>query len=247
MNLTLTQPQSIARFAAILPRGIDAGRFARMCALAVHQSPALSKCQPASLLQAFLACAALGLEPNTPAGHAYVLPYGDKATLVVGYRGFVALIHRYDPEAVVHAAVVHDGDDFQFEFGSSAHLRHCPALTPGRQPLAAYAYVKRGNSFDFTVLPWSEILKIRDNSQGYKLALRKGTPNPWIDHLEAMAAKTAIRHLAKTANVGAQVATAAAIDARQEATPGEFDAVVIDEPQASTVTDSSPAEATPSN
>lgn len=240
--LTLTQPHSISRFAALLPPGIDAGRFARLCALAVHQSPALANCTYSSLLQAFLACAALGLEPNTPAGHAYVVPFDDKATLIIGYRGFVSLIHRHAPEAIVHAAVVHEGDDFAFEFGSNAYLRHCPALTPGRQPLAAYAYIKRDSAFDFAVLPWADIIRIRDNSMGFKLARRRGTPNPWNDHLEAMAAKTAIRHLAKTANVGAQVAAAAAIDARQEAYPGEFDALPVAEEKQATTQPSAEAE-----
>lgn len=243
-SLSLTKPDAVSRFAALLPRGMDAERFSRLCAMAVHQSPALAKCTPSSLLQAFLACASFGLEPNTPAGHAYVLPYGDRASLVIGYRGFIALIHRRDPDAVVHAAVVHEGDMFSFEYGASAYLRHCPLLDGGggRKPLAAYAYIRRAASFSFTVMPWSDVLRIRDNSQGYKLALRKGLPTPWTDHIDAMAAKTAIRQLCKTANVGTTVLAAATLDARQEVHPGEFESIPEDAPAVDAPVEQPPVE-----
>ena len=214
----LVKPEYVARFAGLLPRHIDAHRFARVCAMAVFNSAGLQKCHPQSLLQAFLTCASLGLEPNTPAGYAYVLPYGAQATLVIGYRGYVAMIHRSDPTAIIHADVVREGDEFTYAYGTDAHIRHVPALSPGRDPIAAYAYIRRAGEVDFGVMAWHEVLAIRDNSAAFK---RSG-PTPWKDHLYEMAKKTAIRRLVKTANVSALVQSAAAIDASQEADPGVF-------------------------
>ena len=58
-----------------LPSAITPERFTRMATTAVTMNPDLGACTPSSFIGAMLQAAALGLEPNTPLGQAYLIPY----------------------------------------------------------------------------------------------------------------------------------------------------------------------------
>ena len=67
--------------AKALPSAITPERFTRMVLSAISVNPSLSKCTPKSFLGAMMCAAQLGLEPNTPLGQAYLLPYSNHGTL----------------------------------------------------------------------------------------------------------------------------------------------------------------------
>lgn len=58
-----------------LPTVITSERFTRMALSAINNTPALSQCTPMSFIAALMNAAQLGLEPNTPLGQAYLIPY----------------------------------------------------------------------------------------------------------------------------------------------------------------------------
>ena len=176
-------------------------RMMRLMANAIRTTPKLGQCDPLTLLGSMMTCASLGLEPNTVLGHAYLIPFENRAKtqtevqLVLGYKGMIDLARRSGHVVNIHADVVYQADEFSFEYGSNQHLKHIPA---GERsvPTHAYCHAKLSDGEAFIVLPYAEIIKVRDASQAYKTAQKYGKKDsPWIAHEHQMARKTAVRAL----------------------------------------------------
>ena len=115
-----------------LPSVITPERFTRMVLSAISTNPKLGSCTPTSFLGAMMSAAQLGLEPNTPLGQAYILPYQNKGTLEaqfqLGYKGLIDLAYRSGEVELVQAHIVYENDTFECEFGLNAKLKH--SLSP---------------------------------------------------------------------------------------------------------------------
>ena len=64
---------------------------------------------PASLMSAIVKASQLGLEVGSAMGHAYLVPYKTEATLIIGYRGMLALARRSGEIQSITARVVSAG------------------------------------------------------------------------------------------------------------------------------------------
>lgn len=254
INDILQSPKTIARFQAIVPRHLSAERMLRVMALAVHKTPELAKANPVTLLGAMMVLASLGIEPNTPLGHAYLIPFGKRqknkqtqqwettsveVNVILGYRGLVDLARRSGSLVSIHADVVYEGDDFSFEYGSNQHLKHVPyGVRKGRKPLWAYAYVKLKDGEAFEVLPYAQALAIRDGSEGYRAALkakedagngqqyrmRAYETAPWVKYEHEMVAKTMVRRVSKMLPMSIEFANAARLDEMSESNTIDYNA-----------------------
>jgi recombination protein RecT len=187
----------------VLPKGLDVPRFARVAMSALRNSPKLMQCSPQSFLSALLQSATLGLEPNTPMGHSYLIPYGKECTLVVGYQGYIDLAYRSGVVTSIHANVVREGDEFEWSEGSEPYIRHKPLAIPqsyqqsqqtylsGRDTTHVYAIARllAGGHVQVVMLK-AEIDAIRSRS-------RAAHDGPWVTDPVAMQKKTAIRQLRK--------------------------------------------------
>ena len=170
-----------------LPQHLTVERMTKVMLLALDRTPALLQCSQASLIQALMQCAELGLEPGGVRGHAYLIPYGKEVKLIVGYKGMVHLAKRSGELLDVEARVVHEGDKFDFEFGSSASLVHKPALQMPGKPIAVYCIAKmRNGQVHVEVMSWAEIMAVKARSA----SARSG---PWVTDEEQMARKTCIK------------------------------------------------------
>lgn len=65
-----------------LPKVITPERFTRMALSALNTTPKLQECSQMSFLGALMNAAQLGLEPNTPLGQAYLIPYKNHGKLL---------------------------------------------------------------------------------------------------------------------------------------------------------------------
>lgn len=199
----LVNDQAKQQLASVAAQHMRPERMMRLMANAIRTTPQLAECEPLSLLGSLMTCASLGLEPNTPLGHAYLIPFKNKRKgiteiqLIIGYKGMIDLARRSGHIVNIHADVVYEGDDFSFEYGSNQHLTHRPK-GKREKPIYSYCHAKLTDGEAFTVIPWDEVMAIRDASQGYQTAKRFGRKdNPWMQHVHAMAAKTAVRALFK--------------------------------------------------
>ncbi|TJZ85799.1 recombinase RecT [Paracoccus hibiscisoli] len=199
----LVNDQAKQQLAAVAAGHMRPERMLRLMANAMRTTPQLGECDPLSLLGAMMTCASLGVEANTPLGHAYLIPFKNnrknitEVQLILGYKGMIDLARRSGHIVNIHGDVVYEGDEFSFEYGSEQHLKHRPK---GKRvnPIYAYCHAKLTDGEAFVVLPWDEVMAIRDGSQGYKTAVKYNKKDsPWIAHQHEMAAKTAVRALFK--------------------------------------------------
>ena len=90
-----------------LPSVITPERFTRMALSAINNTPKLAECTQMSFLAALMNAAQLGLEPNTPLGQAYLIPYQNKGTLEcqfqLGYKGLINLAYRNEQLQTIQA------------------------------------------------------------------------------------------------------------------------------------------------
>lgn len=52
--------------------------------------------------------AQLGVEPNTPIGQAYLIPYGNQVQFQLGYKGLIDLAYRSGEVQSIQAHEVHE-------------------------------------------------------------------------------------------------------------------------------------------
>ena len=185
-----------------LPSAITPERFTRICMTAVTQNPDLGLCTPASFAGAMLTAAQLGLEPNTPLGQAYLIPFNNGRTgtkecqFQIGYRGLIELAHRSGDLQSIEAHIVYENDDFEYELGLNPVLKHKPAMENRGAIAWVYAVYKlKSGGYGFEVMSVEDINKHRDR---YSQAARRGF-SPWNDNWEEMAKKTVIKRVLKYA------------------------------------------------
>lgn len=129
----------IGEIANALPKGWDEKRFVRIALTAVSANPKLAQAcalSPTTFLGSMMTAAQLGLEPNTPMGKAYLLPYnnidkntGKKVPMVqfqIGVYGLVDLAFRSGLVKSISAEVRYQKDFWEYEKGINEKLRHVP-------------------------------------------------------------------------------------------------------------------------
>lgn len=179
-------------FQTLLPEGMKAEWFFGEVRVAVARAPKLADCTPVSVVDALTTCAQLGLSPSGRLGSAYLIPYKDKCTLVIGYRGYADLAYRSGDVSSFHAQVAHEKDTWEYEEGLSPVLRHVPSeeQNPGNlRAVYAIARMKDG-SVAHVVMLRREVLAIKARS-------RASSDGPWVTDEAEMWKKTAVRRLIK--------------------------------------------------
>lgn len=181
--------------ARALPKHMTGERMARIVVTAIRMTPALADCTPASFIGCVLSCAVLGLEPNTPLGHAYLIPRKNnknggrlECTLQLGYMGMIELGGRSG--TTIFAYVAKEGDDFRYELGLNPNIHHVPSEAADRESKpVTHAYcvsVTPDGRKAFTVLNKTQIEARRNRSPS-------ANEGPWVTDYEAMCLKTAVR------------------------------------------------------
>lgn len=228
-----------ATLQAVLPKHVSPDRMLKIALGAVRATPKLLECTTESLFGAVVQCAQLGLEPNTPMGHVYLIPFSNRAKnrtdvqVIIGYRGLLDLARRSGQIVSISAHAVRENDEFDFAFGLDERLHHVPARDNAGAIIGFYAVAKLqggGNAFD--VMWKADVDRVMKSTQS------KGAYGPWKDHYEEMGRKTAIRRLFKYLPVSIEIARAVEIDGRGEAGKDQgLDTVlsgewtVVDEPE----------------
>ncbi len=213
-----------AEIAKMLPKHLNAERLLKVAQIAATTTPALAKCDVASLIGAIGQCAQMGLEPNTVLGHAYLVPFNTKrkdadgkerwvnsVQVIIGYKGLIDLARRSGQIVSIAAHEVCANDKFELVYGLDEKLNHTPALGARGELIGFYAVAKLkdgGHSFEF--MSAHQVKEIMAGTQS------KGKYGPWQDHFTEMGRKTAIRRLAKYLPLSIEFQTAATLDGMAE-------------------------------
>lgn len=208
--------------AKMLPKHLNAERLLKVAQIAATTTPALAKCDVASLVGAIGQCAQMGLEPNTVLGHAYLVPFNTKrkdangierwvnsVQVIIGYKGLIDLARRSGQIVSIAAHEVCENDKFELVYGLDEKLNHVPAMGERGEIIGFYAVAKLkdgGHCFEFMS---------RLQVEGIQAAADKKNKYPskvWQEHFTEMGRKTVIRRLAKYLPLSTEFQTAAALD-----------------------------------
>lgn len=183
---------------AALPSVMTPERFSRITLSALSANPKLKECTPQSFLGAMMTAAQLGLEPNTPLGQAYLIPFRNHGRMEcqfqLGYKGLIDLSYRSGEVSIIQAHAVYENDDFQYELGLDPTLRHVPAKSNRGKPIAYYAMFKtKDGGYGFQVMSMEDV---KSHAQQYSKSYGNG---PWQTNFDEMAKKTVLKKVLKYA------------------------------------------------
>lgn len=183
-----------------LPEVITPERFTRMALSALNTTPKLKECTQMSFLAALMNAAQLGLEPNTPLGQAYLIPYNNKGVMEcqfqIGYKGLIDLSYRNPQMQIISAQAVYENDEFEYELGLNPKLEHRPTLGERGDVRLFYGLFKLTNGgFGFEVMSKSAMdAYAKEYSKAFDSSF-----SPWKSNYEGMAKKTVIKQALKYA------------------------------------------------
>lgn len=169
--------------------------FSRALMTQFRKIPKLMNCSRQSIGSAVVTAAQLGLNLGIN-GAAWLIPFGQECTLIIGYQGLVDLCYRSDKVESVRAEIVYENDEFEHEEGLNPILRHKKTLTGNRGKfIATYAIanLKDSSTPVYVVLTKEDVMAVKKSSKA-----AKSSDSPWNGPFESeMWKKTAIKRLSK--------------------------------------------------
>jgi len=110
------------RFSEILGKN-DAASYIASVLLAVANSEKLQECTPQSIYISALRAATLHLSVDPILGQAYLVPFKQRATLIIGYKGLYDLALRTNQYRYINIDKVYEGEEIVFDrITGNAHL-----------------------------------------------------------------------------------------------------------------------------
>lgn len=196
-----------------LPTVLTPERFTRMALSAVNNTPELANCTPMSFIAALMNAAQLGLEPNTPLGQAYLIPYKNKGVLEcqfqLGYKGLIDLAYRTGQIQIIQAQAVREFDLFEYQYGLESRLVHRPGEGERGEITFIYGLFKLTNGgYGFEV---SNKADMDAFAAKYSRSFG-GKFSPWKENYEDMAKKTVIKRALKYAPISSDFQKALSAD-----------------------------------
>lgn len=191
-----------------LPKHISSERFQRVALTAFNGNPQLQQCNTESFLAAMMTSAQLGLEPNTPLGQAYLIPYGRNVQFQLGYQGIIDTCYRTGEFNGIGAYDVYENDEFDLNYGINPTIKHKPCIRGDRGAIIGYYgyyQLKNGGSGVFYMT--------REEAEkwGRKFSKTFGK-GPWQTDFDAMAKKTVLKQTLKYAPKSIEIAQILSID-----------------------------------
>lgn len=139
---------------------------------------------------------------------------GYECQFQIGYRGYITLAHRSPQIEYLQADCIHENDLFEHIIGTNSVFKFQKKLANRGPAIGAFCYVKFVSGAEAAVvLPLEELEKIRECSDTYTSlrdkvlnarndkerakAQKKLDETPWVRWFDDMAAKSAIKKLAK--------------------------------------------------
>lgn len=198
-----------------LPTVLTPERFTRMALSAINNTPKLTQCSPMTFIAALMNAAQLGLEPNTPLGQAYLIPYENRkqncleCQFQIGYKGYIDLAYRTGQVQLIQAQTVYENDEFDYAYGLNPRLFHRPFDGDRGEIRYFYGLFRLGNGgYGFEVMNKEAM---DDHARTYSQAITSQY-SPWVKNYEDMAKKTVIKKVLKYAPISTDFQKAVSMD-----------------------------------
>jgi recombination protein RecT len=179
------------RFASIVGTG-NANAYIADVLLQAAQNPRLQQCEPQSIIASALNAATLRLSVNPNTGQAYLVPYKNKCTLIIGYKGLMQLALRTNQYRYINDAVLDDGVEITLDIKTGLH--NFRRIRPGTKTVGYFGFFKLVNGFEKTV--YMTVDEVKEHAKKYSKSW--GMPDSaWTTNFDDMARKTVLRKLLK--------------------------------------------------
>lgn len=168
----------------------NAAGFTANLSVMVSNSAQLSKCEPISVISSAIISASLKLPLDGNLGFAALVPYGDKCTFQIQYKGLIQLCQRSGQYQTIGVTEVHEG-----QLVSEDPLRGYEFDWKAKKSdnVVGYAaYFKLVNGFEKTVY-W-DIDKIKKHGLKYSQMYKRNS-GLWVTDFDSMAKKTVLKNL----------------------------------------------------
>lgn len=153
----------------------------------------LQKCAPEEVALECIKAATLNLPISKALGFAYVVPYKNKPTFTIGYKGLIQLAQRTGQYQTINADVVYEG-----QLKGHDLLSGRIDLTGERtsdKVIGYFAYFKLNNGFEkILYMTRHDVEAWRDKYS----PSAKSNYSPWATEFDKMALKTCLRRLIST-------------------------------------------------
>lgn len=191
-----------------LPENIQSERFQRVALTAFSGNPKLQKADPVSFIAAMMQSAQLGLEPNTPLGQAYLIPYGNQIQFQIGYKGLIDLALRSGKYKSIYAHEVRENDEFSIAYGIEETIKHVPNMVGDRGEVTGYyaVYKLENGGYGMFYMTKKEVM---EHARKFSKTFNNG---PWKTDFDAMAKKTVLKQVLKYAPMSIELQQATSID-----------------------------------
>lgn len=187
--------------AKALPQHCTADRFVRTALTAIMRTPKLSQCDQASFFQALMNLSQWGLEPD--GRRAHLIPFENRkrgcteVQLIIDYKGYVELAYRSGKVSFIHADVVCENDEFEYDKGELKKHK-VNFKQPRGKMYAAYALCRFKDGTEKC-----EVME-KEKIDGIRARSRAGNSGPWVTDYDEMAKKTVFRRLTKWLELSAE-------------------------------------------
>lgn len=183
-------------FAEVLKTsGVPAERVIRTVMVSLERLPKLQECSLQSIMNAAMSAAVLGLEVDGVTGQAFLVPFGGKAQLIIGYKGYNTLAARSG--YTIRAGIIREGDEFAVD-KPAGKISHNAKLGNTGRIIGAWS-LGASNTLPSIceALSIAELMQVKAKSPGARIK-----DSPWNDAngpgFPAMCEKTVRRRLARS-------------------------------------------------
>jgi recombination protein RecT len=128
-RMTLDSEEWTSALAAASASACDVERFKLQAVAAIRAAAdrrtgrnPLLECSRTSLFLALQWFAASGLDLSPASGHGAIVPHGNEATVILMYKGLIALAMRHPKIVAVDAGAIREGDEWEWVDGTSPRL-----------------------------------------------------------------------------------------------------------------------------
>ena len=215
-------PEIIERFAEIVGKH-NAGGYVQSAILAVANNEALQKCTPQSIFASALRAATVQLLCEPSLGQAYLVPFKDKATFIIGYKGLYQLALRTGKYRFINVSPIYEGE-LVFEDRFTGEV----SLNGGRTSNTVIGYLASFQlTSGFSKSLYMTLDEIHAHADKYSKSVNYAT-SPWKTNRVEMERKTVLRLLlSRYGYIDPKDALAISEDPEVDETLPEADGVTI--------------------
>jgi recombination protein RecT len=167
-------------------------RFKDSLVVQVLKNQKLLNCSLSSIIECAFDIALSGMIPD--GRNAHLVPFKDKCTVIIDYRGYVRQILNNPDYVDVRAVIVYSNEQFDMQMGDI--VLHRQIIDPEKRgyEIGCYTKVKHiSGQCSYEFMNKHEIEEIRDSSMGYTMSKRYNKQSIWDTNPYEMWKKTVIR------------------------------------------------------